>query len=75
MITEAGTVALALLLVNFTEYPPVTAFPERLTVPVEFVPPVTVDGLTLTSAKTAGVRVRIADWETPFRVPVIVTVL
>lgn len=45
--TDAGTVAAAvLLLCNATDVPPVGAGPVRVTVPVEFVPPVTELGLS-----------------------------
>ena len=51
-VTLAGTVAAAvLLLVRSTVMPPVGASAERVTVPVEEVPPVTVVGLTLTEER------------------------
>jgi hypothetical protein len=64
----AGTVTLAdtvaadvLLLERVTKTPPVGAGPLSVTVPVEEVPPVTLDGLRDTEDKvTAGVTVKIA---------------
>jgi hypothetical protein len=45
-VTEAGTVADALLLESETETPPEGAAPLKVTVPVAAVPPVTLAGLT-----------------------------
>ena len=60
-VTEAGTVAAAvLLLVRLTGIPPTGAGPVSVTVPVEFVPPCTVAGLTLTELRAGGVTVSIA---------------
>ena len=62
-VTVAGTVAAAvLLLLSETEAPPTGAWALRVTVPVEGVPPVTLEGLTLTEARVAaaGVTVRLA---------------
>ena len=47
-VTEAGTVAEALLLESETDTPPVGAAPLKVTVPVADVPPVTLAGLTET---------------------------
>ena len=47
-ITLAGTVAEALSLPSATVAPAVGAGAVRLTVPVEFCPPVTIDGLAVT---------------------------
>jgi hypothetical protein len=71
-VTLAGTVAAALLSDSVTTAPPVGALPFSVTVPVEFAPPVTVVGLTVSEVKVAGVTVRVAVCATP-RVPVIVT--
>ena len=50
-VTEAGTVAAAvLLLVRVTTRPPAGAAWLRVTVPVELLPPMTVPGLTETEA-------------------------
>ena len=43
-VTELGTVAAGLELARVTTAPPAGAGPVRLTVPVEFCPPVTLDG-------------------------------
>jgi hypothetical protein len=54
-VTDAGTTALVLLLDNATMMPPVGAGPVSVTVPVEEVPPVTLDGLSdTTESATAG---------------------
>jgi hypothetical protein len=54
-VTEAGTVAAAvLLLVRPTAIPPVGAGPLKLTVPVELVPPVTDVGFRLTELRAGG---------------------
>lgn len=58
-VTDAGTVATALLLlVSVTTAPPVGAAPARLTVPCEEVPPVSVVGLSVKELK-AGVTVTV----------------
>jgi hypothetical protein len=77
-VTLAGTVATVVwLLERATVAPPVGAALERVTVPLEFVPPVTLDGLTLTPCKLAGggtgVTVSVVDLLTPLYVAVIVT--
>ena len=51
--------------------PPVPALPVKLTVPADEAPPITVDGLTVTMASTAGLTVNVADPESPFNVAVI----
>jgi hypothetical protein len=50
MLTEAGTVAAALLLDNITETPPLGAGAVNVTVPVDAPPPATLDGLSDTEA-------------------------
>ena len=47
-VTEAGTVTSAVLDVKVTTVPPLEATRLSVTVPVEFAPPATVDGLTAT---------------------------
>jgi hypothetical protein len=63
--TDVGTVAAVLLLLSETEVPPVPARPPRVTTPAEPVPPVTVEGLTLTEISGAGVTVSDAVWSKP----------
>jgi hypothetical protein len=53
IVTEAGTVAEALLLASVTTAPPVGAAAVKVTVPVTDVPPVTLAGLTVTELKDA----------------------
>ena len=60
MMTEPGTVAFAEVELNGMDSPPVGAFPLRVAVPVDEVPPVTVAGLTDTLDRVAGVIVRVA---------------
>ena len=61
-VTDAGTVAAALLLLSVTTAPPAGAWAVSVTVPVEPVPPTTDAGFTLTelSAAGTGVTVKIA---------------
>ena len=63
-VTDAGTVALELVDDSVTTDPPVPAFPLRVTVPVEDVPPVTLAGLSESPVNVAGVMVKVpmADW-------------
>lgn len=63
-VTDAGTVALALVEDSVTTDPPVPAFPLRVTVPIDEVPPVTVAGLNEMPVNVAGVMVKVprADW-------------
>ena len=53
-VTEAGTVALADVDESFTTDPPEGAIPERVTVPVEGVPPATVAGSSETDTSDTG---------------------
>src|SRR5262249_21715173 len=53
-VTLAGTVAAALLLDRVTSAPPAGAALERVTVPVDCVPPVTLVGLTDTDVMLAA---------------------
>jgi hypothetical protein len=59
-VTEAGTVAAALLEDRLTTLPPVGAMPVRVTVPVEPVPPVTEVGLIVTDESCGGFTVSAA---------------
>ena len=60
-VTLAGTVAAnVLLLDSVTTAPPGGALPVSVTMPVEFVPPVTVVGETETAEIAAGFTVRAA---------------
>ena len=53
-VTLAGTVAALLSLLRVTGNPPAGAGAVSVTVPVDALGPVTVDGLTLTALKAAG---------------------
>ena len=66
IVTEAGTVAApVLLLVNVTTIPAGGAGPVRVTVPVEFVPPVTVVGLRLSAFNAGRDTVNVAERVVP----------
>jgi len=67
MVTDAGTVAFALLDDSLMTEPPVGAGTERVTVPVEGVPPRTVVGDSVTLDKASAVTVSVALSETPPR--------
>jgi hypothetical protein len=64
-VTEAGTVAAALLLLKLTTAPPAGACPPSVTVAVDGLPPVTVAGLTLRVPAVGGVTVRVAGSVVP----------
>jgi hypothetical protein len=64
-ITEAGTVAAALLLDKATETPPVGAIQFNVTVPVEEVPAVRDMGLSERPDGTTGVMVSVAVGDAP----------
>jgi hypothetical protein len=75
-VTDVATVPAAVLLEDSaTTNPPEGALPERVTVPVEAVPPTTDVGLNETPVKTGAVIVRVAVGEVPFPVAVIVDVV
>ena len=58
MVTEAGTCATSrLLLLSATVAPVEGAFPSRVTVPIEDVPPVTVLGFNVSALRPAAVTV------------------
>jgi hypothetical protein len=73
-VTVAGTVALELFELRVTEIPPVGATPLRVTVPVEVPPPVTDVGESVTPVSVGGLIVKLAVFEVPLSVPVIVAV-
>ena len=58
--TETGTVALLELVDRLTVAPPGPAAPERFTVPVDALPPMTELGFNVRETRTAGVTVRVA---------------
>ena len=74
-VTDAGTVALALLLERVTLRPPVGAAPLMVTVPVEELPPTTEVGLRTTPETAGGVMVSVAVFELLPNVAVIVDVV
>ena len=59
-VTDAGTVAAALLLLRAISAPPTAAGPLRVTVPVELLPPSTLVGLRLIALKAGGFTVNVA---------------
>jgi hypothetical protein len=71
-VTNAGTDAAPLLLVRFSETPPVGAAVPRVIVPVEVLPPNTEVGLRLSPVTAGGLMVKLADSDTPLRLPEIV---
>lgn len=71
-VTEAGTVAAALLDVSVTTRPPAGAADDKVTVPVLDAPPATDVGFNVTDVSVGAVIVRLAVWETPESVAVIV---
>src|SRR4051812_22509594 len=74
MVTVTGTVAKVVLLESETTEPPVGAGLAMLTVPVEFVPPLTVEGLSETEDRVGAVTVRIADLAPAVMVAVVLVV-
>ena len=72
-VTDAGTVALELLEFNGTTTPPEGAAAERVTVPVEEIPPTTAVGFTEIEFSVGGVSVNVAVLDTLPKVPVSVT--
>ena len=74
-VTFAGTCAAAvLLLVSATAAPPAGAAPLKVTVPVEEIPPVTLDGLKLRPEGIGALTVRFADFVVPLSSPEMLTV-
>ncbi len=71
-VTDAGTVALVVLLESDTVVPPGPAAPFSVAVPTAVAPPVTVDGETLMLKSVAASIVNVACCCLPFSVPVIV---
>ena len=74
-VTVAGTVAAELLDVRFTTNPPVGAWPLIVTVPVEVLPPATVDGDSWTALTTSGAMMSVLVFAVPLSVAVMVTVV
>jgi hypothetical protein len=60
-VTLEGVVADELLSAKATTMPPLGAGPERVTVPVEELPPVTLDGFIESDLSPAGRTVKAAD--------------
>lgn len=71
-VTLDGTVAVALLDASVTTKPPAGAAADSVTVPVLEAPPATDVGFNVTDVSDAAVIVRLAVWETPDSVAVIV---
>jgi len=71
-VTLAGTVAAALLDASVTTMPPAGAAADSVTVPVLETPPATDVGFNVTDVSDAAVIVRLAVWEAPDNVAVIV---
>jgi hypothetical protein len=72
---DPGTVADAAPLDKFTTTPDGPTGPEKVTVPVEGLPPATDAGFRLTAVKVAGLMVSTADWMRPLSVAWIVAVV
>lgn len=60
-VTDPGTLAAELPLARETTTPEEPAGPLSVAVPVEELPPVTVEGFRLSDAREGGVIVRVAD--------------
>jgi len=75
MVTLAGTVTPVILDASFTTIPPVGAIPFRVTVPVADVPPTTEFGETVTPVSVGGAMARVAVFDVPLAVAVIVGLL
>jgi len=70
MVADAGTVTEATLLLSAIDIPPVGAVPVIDTLPVEFVPPVTDDGLTLSEASALPAKAyRLESFEPAYSDP------
>ena len=66
-VTDAGTLpAAGLLLCSDTETPPVGAGPVKATVPVDELPPTTLDGLRVNEPSAGGVMVNRAEAVVPY---------
>jgi hypothetical protein len=75
-VTLEGTVAAdVLLLVSVTTVPPDRAAPFKVTVPVEEVPPITLEGLSETEDGVASLTVKFADFVVPLSVADMLTVV
>ena len=72
IVTVPATLAATLLLARDTEIPPDGAAAPIVTVPVEFLPPRRDVGLSVNAVIAGGLIVKVAVWDTPFKLPVIV---
>ena len=65
IVTFNGTTAADLLLFNDTITPPLGAFPLKVTVPWEVLPPTTLDRLRVSELKIGGVTVKVEVFVSP----------
>lgn len=72
IVTEAGTVAAALLLFSVITVPPGAAGLERVTVPTEFDPPCTAVGLSVNVEIDGGLIVNVVFTVPPLRLALMV---
>ena len=61
IVTDAGRVAAVWLLARLTVIPPVGAAPDKVAVPVDEAPPVTLFGLTVIEDRVGMLIVSVAD--------------
>lgn len=74
-VTDAGRVATELSELSVTTFPPVGAWPLSVTVPVEGLPPIRLDGASVRVVNAAGATVRNALFVTPPEMAETVTVV
>ena len=65
-VTVAGTLTSGFALINVTTVPPAGAGDCSVTIPVEFMPPVTLAGVNVTERMTGAAITRVPDFVTPF---------